>query len=277
MKHSFVLALLLLLFVGVTFVSTSAILDSNSRSGTGWKYQKKNHHKNHHHKKRSVIKRELENESSADCGPSITTVDHNVTYIHQVFDTDDSFCGYWACGPTSTVMALAYYKKIQPKPIKVTKLFNHVSDYGFYISHQWTSPTTGFVFNRGQADSCGKIAYGAYGHGTDDGLAWAWRLQEVLKYNGLNNKFYDSSSVATIAEALQKGRLVILSTRLTSGGHLVLIKGYEIDAKGNVRFIANDPYGDRNDPATYGKKHNGAGVKYTWELLQAKWMIEVIP
>lgn len=211
-------------------------------------------------------------------------VDHKVPYVHQLYDTPDDFCGNWACGPTSTVMALAYYQKIGARPIQVTKLFNHTSDFGFYVSKNWTSSVTGAVFDRTQTDACDRVAYGAYGTATDGGLAYAWRVQELLTKNGLKSKFYDAASIQVIRDALNNGRLVVMSTRLTKGGHLVLAKGYEYDQNGQILFIVNDPYGNRNDPDTYGKKHNGADVRYTWDLLQGdlsaqkpKWMVEILP
>lgn len=211
--------------------------------------------------------------------PSKTSVDHDVPYVHQLYDTPDSFCGNWACGPTSTVMALAFYNRIKKRPITVTKLFNHTSDFGFYVSSNWTS-SNGFTFDRMQTDACDRPAWGAYGTGTDGGLAWAWRLQELLSKNGLASKFYESASIPVVKNALANGRLVIMSTRLTKGGHVVLAKGYDGDL-----FIINDPYGDRREgPENYGKKHNGMNVNYSWDLIQGdltsqkpKWMIEIIP
>ncbi len=46
-------------------------------------------------------------------------VNLSVPYVHQVFDTADDFNGHCACGPTSAVMALAYFQKIPPNSMTV--------------------------------------------------------------------------------------------------------------------------------------------------------------
>jgi uncharacterized protein YvpB len=65
--------------------------------------------------------------------------------------------------------------------------------------------------------------------------------------------------------------MVILSTKLTSAGHIILVKGYDTN---NDSLYANDPWGNAN-LANYGQVYNGANVKYTWEKAKPKWMIVV--
>lgn len=192
----------------------------------------------------------------------------NVPYVHQVLDTPDSFAGGWACGPTSAVMAAAHYGKIKAHPITVSRPYSHTNNFGWYVSSVYTSPT-GFVFNRMQKDAHGNAAYGAYGTCTDGGGAWAWRIQDYLKNHGLSTKFYDAASPTIIKSAIDAGHMVILSTQLTSAGHIIAVKGYR-----GTSVLANDPYGNAN-VGGYGTMLNGADVEYTWQFVRAKWCVEV--
>ena len=200
------------------------------------------------------------------------TKDHNVPQVHQMWDTADSFYGSSACGPTSAVMAAAFFKKLAPKPMTISSPTKHTNDYGWYVSNKYTSPS-GTVLSRGQNDPKGRIAYGAFGTCIEGGMAWAWRIQEFFKFHKLQNKFYSAATPAIVKSAIDKGHLVILSTQLTRSGHIVLIRGYE---NGGAKYIANDPYGNAN-VAGYGRSMNGKAVRYTWAFMKTKWMVEVWP
>jgi hypothetical protein len=54
---------------------------------------------------------------------------------------------------------------------------------------------------------------------------------------------------------------LILGTKLTAGGHIILITG-----GANEEFTINDPYGDYG---TGYKNQNGHGVKYSADLIEA--------
>lgn len=197
-------------------------------------------------------------------------VNYPVPYVHQLWDTGDVFDGRYACGPTSAVMAAAYFGKLPKRPIWNSSPYGHNNDYGFYVSSTYTSPHTGFTFSQTMPDPSGRPAAGAYGACTDGNLAWAWRIQDYLTRNGLKEAFYPSSDYHSVRTALANGRLVILSTEI-GGGHLIVVRGYD-DATG--RFIVNDPWGDLNSPG-YGSHINGANVRYTMGQMQIKWRVEV--
>lgn len=165
-------------------------------------------------------------------------------------------------------MAAAYYKKISPRPMTISLPKKHTNNFGWYVTHQYKTPS-GKVLNRGQKDPRGRVHYGAWGQCTEGGIAWAWRIQEFFKFHNLKNKFYATATQKAVKQALDKGHLIILSTQLTSSGHVILIRGYN----GNT-YIANDPYGNAN-VAGYGKHMNGKAVKYTWAKMKTKWMVEV--
>jgi len=90
---------------------------------------------------------------------SSTVVDWDVPYVHQLYDTPAWFHGGWACGPTSAVMALAYYKRLAPRS----------EGYGWYVPNIYThqSACSGEnTFNRIQDDAADPPheAWGAYGN-----------------------------------------------------------------------------------------------------------------
>ncbi len=188
-------------------------------------------------------------------------------YVHQVYDTPDDFAGYWACGPTSTVMAVQAFGRLKPWPVTVSTPSSHQSDFGAYVAYTYTA--FGTTFDRMQTDSKGSPAHGAYGWCTDDGAGWAWRMQDYAKKHDLSSDFFGSSTFADLKAELDAGKAVVLSTQLTSAGHLITVKGYTSDGK----LIVNDPYGDKT-LGTY-PNHDGGGAVYSWSYVSAKWHITV--
>lgn len=168
-------------------------------------------------------------------------------------------------------MAAAYFKRLSPHPMTVSRPHKHTNDYGWYVSNKYKTPS-GKVLNRGQKDAKGVMAYGAYGTCTDGGVAWAWRVQDFFKYHNLKTKFHDVATPQAVMHALDQGHLIVLSTRLTSSGHLVLVRGYENNGQ---KFIVNDPAG--NAHTGYARGLDGKAVKYTWTKMRTKYMIEVWP
>jgi len=208
-----------------------------------------------------------------DCGiPSGSVVIQDVPYVNQRWDTGDSFDGSWACGPTSSLMAMAYFKKVTPKAISTSTPWTHNNDFGWYDFSIYTSPT-GYVFNTLDDDASGNPAYGAYGLCTIDGSAWAYRIQDYVQdHGGLSAPFYDQATTDLLRQFVSAGHPVVLSTELSSVGHLVLVVGYTPSGD----FILNDPWGNANQP-NWGIYPNGAYVTYSWSKLAAKWMVAVVP
>jgi hypothetical protein len=111
-----------------------------------------------------------------------------------------------------------------------------------------------------QTDSKGNKAWGAYGHCTEGGGAWAWRMQDYLGKYKIQSKLVPTATFNIVKTALKSGKLVILSTQLTSAGHIILVRGFT--STGSI--IANDPYGNAKERGTYGSKINGEAVVYDW-------------
>jgi hypothetical protein len=201
--------------------------------------------------------------------------------VHQVWDTADEFNGYWACGPTSAVMALAYYQKIPPRAITINSGGVHTNDYGFYVSNIYEA--NGRRFDTSKPDASGRLAYGAYGQTIGwycDGYCSGMEpIRNYIRAHGLEAETSNRSSTTTqqdldyVKEQIDRGYLVIASGTFNGLGHIVLIRGYTDDG----RFILNDPYGDPNSPGTYGRTRNGENVTIGFgnNLRFIKWMVVV--
>lgn len=192
--------------------------------------------------------------------------DMAMPYIHQVYDTPDEFNGNWACGPTSTLMCVQHHNRLAAWPVTVSVPSPHNSDFGAYVSKLYSA--FGSTFDRAQGDASGRTAYGAYGWCTDQGAAWAWRMQDYAERHDLSSDFYSPSNFGDVSAAIDAGKTVALSTRLTSAGHIVAVKGYT----GAGEVVTNDPYGNKNSGYM---NYAGETAIYTWAQVNSSWFITV--
>jgi hypothetical protein len=217
-----------------------------------------------------------------------------ILYIHQVKDTSDNANGTWACGPTSIVMSLAYYGKLEPwteqaagdrvgapAPITATVTATVITvtvtptprkpatgaDFAPYITNQYTA--YGHTYSATARDPSGNMLAGLYGTICPTGLASWQQMSAVLQWHGLSSR-YVGLSWDGIVGALKRGHPVLLGTDLTADGHIILVVGYTAD--GNL--IVNDPYGNKFSPGYGG--NNGAGVYYPWKLVTPRHALEII-
>ncbi len=208
-------------------------------------------------------------------------VNLSVPYVHQVFDTADDFNGHCACGPTSAVMALAYFQKIPPNSMTVNAGGRHTTDYGRYVSEEYEA--NGHRFNERQS-LCGTSSGtrpAAWGSTTIGGLAYAYKVESYLRRHGIDVEFSDRNSTsveqdkAALRQALDQGFPVIVSTTMKRLEHIVLVRGYTDDNY----FILNDPYGSPNATNyTSGNSRDGENVRVRFpspEWTRIKWFIIV--
>ena len=180
----------------------------------------------------------------------------NIPYLHQVYDTKNEFDGRWACGPTSCVMAVQTYNKLPNWGTLCSSPYEHMSLFGRYISDIYTY--NGITYDWLSYDPSGNPAYGAYGYICPSGGAvWANMKQYIVWHN--INSFMDTSPTwSEFLQEIDNGYPVVVSTQLTSAGHIILGKGY---VEGEHTLISNDPYGNKNSgyPNYYG-----SGAFYDW-------------
>ncbi|MGE5313485.1 MAG: hypothetical protein ACM3Q4_02185 [Acidobacteriota bacterium] len=189
--------------------------------------------------------------------PSRSAASLDVPYINQVYDTPDWFNGHSACGPTTAMMALAYFKILPAWPVTCTWPSPHTSNWGMYISESYWY--NGMMFNLSAKDPNGRLAQGAFGHMWGAGSPYS-RMSGFYKYHGIQSETFDAPSHASAAGEILAGNLYSICNGLTTAGHLIQAHG--IDASESHTVIVNDPYGNKNKP---GYPNNfGKDAKYDW-------------
>ena len=188
----------------------------------------------------------------------------NVPYLRQVADTPDDFVGCWACGATSAVIVAAYHNRLEADSnFYVDCCGNHKSEYGKYVSRQYT--VAGYTFDTvtkmPSLEQCsdpnagspsGADAYGAYGYiHYADGLAKAKYARGYFRKHGLFSRIigiissadeYRNPTIEDVKSEIDQNRPVWTSTTLWASGHIIVIVGYTSGGD----FIVHDP-GLKND------------------------------
>lgn len=95
-------------------------------------------------------------------------------------------------------------------------------------------------------------------HAHDD-LAWMGRQY------GLHCSFSTTRTFDEIISEIRSGNPVIVSTVLTSAGHIILLRGVE-----GTNFIVNDPFGDYREGYQGAAGRKGKGVLYSFDLMRRK-------
>ncbi|GEM_PF-2657611 len=200
-------------------------------------------------------------------------------YIHQVYDTPDSFDGSAACGPTSCLMAVGYYHRYavwnETVHVGANPPGTHLSPYGCYDSKVYAYG--GHVF----ADTCsppsGPPAHGAYGYCCTHGAgAWAYRCRDYVRLHGLSSDYDLSVTWEDVAAQIGDGCPLALSTAITAAGHLMCVRGY---VDGYHTIVVNDPAGNRNNGPYWN--YPGDTARYDWpgynnghvNINSASWMV----
>lgn len=230
-----------------------------------------------------------------------------VPYIHQLQDTPKNFDGSWASLPTCAAMLLAYYDLLPKKPIELSELEEHISNYGYYIANSFSYE--GHSFNIEAPTKASKAAglYGAIvnseGYGVLGEEKKTLGLLETLKI--FMDSEYDVSVVdapkaisstkyierkfaeALMRESLDKRNPIIVAGDLTfttdsdniyTFHHFVVVSGYYKNPETNeLLWIVNDPYGFTIDEKnqTVISSYESKNRKYTFKQLNPKYMVTI--
>jgi len=178
-------------------------------------------------------------------------------YLHQVYDTPDWFNGDWACGATSAMMALAYYKILPALSCNCSYPYFHLSDYGRYICEIYTF--NNYTYNIGGLDASYAMAYGGYGFIIQNN--WQDTKSNMAKYanqHGVASSVDWSPTYTKLCSETDNQYPVVILNSLTTAGHYVLGIGYN---QTQHSVVVNDPYGNKN--AGY-VNYSGKNAVYDW-------------
>jgi len=179
-------------------------------------------------------------------------------YVHQVYDTPNSFNGHWACGASSAIMAIQYFEILPAWNVTVSTPYSHVSPFGQYVSAIYTY--NGHTYNTGSADAGGKTAYGGYGYIVRNN--WAdtkGYMRDYFINHGLGSSVDWSPTWNELKTEINADRPFVVLNSLTTSGHYITTVGY---FDGQYTAIFNDPYGNKNTPGY--PSYDGTGVYYDW-------------
>ncbi len=196
--------------------------------------------------------------------PGKPIVDISMPGMQQVWDAPDGFDGSGSCGPVSFLMLLAGLGKIVGQPIGVSDSYPHISEYGGLlklVDDTITEPSLGTVHYK--------------------------MLRFIRDYFPTASMVYGSKvSKHRVVAELSAGRPVIIGTRVTGAGHLMVVRGHTEDG----RIIVNDPAGDQTRAARVGRPDGsysptgnrywnggGAAAQYDWETLEVRWVLFIGP
>jgi hypothetical protein len=189
---------------------------------------------------------------------AVSVVSLAVPYVHQVYDVPTGYDGEGACGPSALVMVLAYFQKVRPQPITTLDPVPHESRFGALVPDveaKVCEPNRGAVHAK-------MLDY----------------LRPHLPHAAI---FYDDKATyARVKAELDANRPVILGTRVTPAGHLMVARGYMTDG----RLLVNDPAGDREQAARRPGLHfsptgvrywnrDGDKAVYEWDALAVRWIM----
>ncbi|MFA5858615.1 MAG: FlgD immunoglobulin-like domain containing protein [Elusimicrobiota bacterium] len=181
-----------------------------------------------------------------------------IPYVHQVYDSPNWFAGNWACGATSSIMVIGYYKIVNYWDCTCSSPYSHTSHYGRYICEKYTF--NGVTYSWASKDPDGVTAYGGYGFITKNN--WAdtkGGIRDYLKNHKLSTSVTDwSPTWAELVSEIKAKRPFVLLNMLTSSGHYITTIGYSDSSRAAV---FNDPYGNKNSGYM---NYSGAGAIYDW-------------
>ncbi|MCL5030601.1 MAG: T9SS type A sorting domain-containing protein [Bacteroidetes bacterium] len=179
----------------------------------------------------------------------------NIPYINQLYDTPDYYNGSAACGPTSAMMVLAFYKILPEWNIICSSPSRHISCYGRYICDAYRFKQINYTNTCN--DPNGRPAKGAYGFMWASGSPYSTMVNFFYNH-GIASTREDAPSYQTAIDVINFGKPFVICNALTTAGHITVAHGV---ATQSHTLIFNDPYGNKNIsyPNPFGKN-----VKYDW-------------
>ena len=207
----------------------------------------------------------------------------DIPYINQVWDTppDHYGCrdyGYICCAPSSSCMLLGYYNLLNKYAFTSYASGVGTVYYSWYVGRDYTSPKTGYTFNKRKSANRGW--YGCSSSSVGGGYGYMWgngspasTMHNFYKNNGMADAYFSSSWSKFVSECTNNRPYTICLQNNTSG-HVVL--GFRTNCYVNSSgayvsrtgcFVCHDPYGDYNRKAISGGSYpnwDGRYSSYDW-------------
>jgi Tol biopolymer transport system component len=196
------------------------------------------------------------NRSLIGAGPAILD-SLDIPYINQVYDSPDWFNGHWACGPTTALMAIVYYRKLPVWNCWASSPWGHESPYGRYLCERYHYRETDY--NQEAQDPSGTWAKGGYGYMWYDGYSPHSRMADYITRHDLTSWTDDTPTFSEATAEVNAGFPYGMCVGLTTAGHLILAIGQVQDWH---TLIFNDPYGNKNLPGY--PNYYGKYSRYDW-------------
>lgn len=192
--------------------------------------------------------------------PSFEQTAVSMPYMHQLWDTPDSFDGGWSCGPTSCVQVLAKWSVLPNADITASWPSAHTSHWGWYIPNTYSF--NGYTYDAwGVAKS--QDCQGAHGFVCRQygGAVWAY-MTSFMNQHGVGSAQVGTDYNTLISET-NAGYPMMASASVLGYGHIIAIRGYLTSGGSAIHsFVTNDPYGNAGT-GDWGN-FDGEGAVYDW-------------
>jgi len=195
----------------------------------------------------------------------------DIPYINQLWDTPwvplgngNVNYGYNCCASTTSCMLLGYYGLLPDDPSKYISNPGkpsgavQVTKYAWYVGLEYTSPSTGHVFNESIDDG----GYWGMTYGIKGGHAYLWygdrqpnnAMDDFHMLNGADNAVIETANIVSMKNECRANRPYAICLQCGTGGHVVLAfradQKAKPDGSGTVKaigsFVCHDPAGDYN-------------------------------
>ncbi len=184
------------------------------------------------------------------------TMQLDIPYVHQTYDTPDWHNGNSACAPTAAIMVLAYYNILPPWQTSCSTPYFHYNSWGNYVAGKYYF--RGVYYANFQAnDPNGNPAWGGFGYMWSTGSPHT-RMADYYRNHGMSAVQSEGTPHSTVKAEVLAGVPYTLCVMLTTAGHLVIPHGLGAEEH---TFVFNDPYGDKNRGY---KNYYGKNVQYDW-------------
>ncbi len=179
----------------------------------------------------------------------------DVPYVHQVYDTPDWFYGHTCCGPTTAIMAIAYYNLLPKWEGWCSYPTGHYNNWGRYIADKYRFRMFYYAL---PATAGSTTGYGGYGYMWNSGSPYS-RMSAYFGNHRISSSTTDAPPYSSFETEVNNGYTYAICNGLTTSGHIILGHSFGTASRS---IITNDPYGNKNTPGY--PSYDGKNAIYDW-------------